>query len=246
MKKPLILLIVLVIVGIIIWKFNSKTVVAPQVGEQNPPSTTVVPSNEPFVPISEKTKVSEKVSEYKNGELGFAVKYPSLWKVEESPYSVTFVTPVDVSSKNSVSKLESKIEAISGKCSFPPVTTIKERVSTKIAVLPANMISMSNSVQGKNYFDRMYTLQKGSVCYVFSFSSISLNPSTKGFSGGEVQQVNVNNKAIIEKTLSEAMNFPLRVNFVLSAERQAPSGNSEHPLVKSVLHTFNGRLIGEG
>ncbi|MEK7213874.1 MAG: hypothetical protein AAB637_02050 [Patescibacteria group bacterium] len=221
MKKPLILLIVLVIVGIIIWKFNSKTVVAPQVEEQNPP-TTVAPSNEPFVPISEKTKVSDKVSEYKNGELGFTVKYPSLWKVEESPYSVTFVTPVDTSSKNSINKLESKIAIISGKCSFPPVTTIKERVITKIAVLPANMISMSNSVQGKNYFDRMYTLQKGTVCYVFSFSSISLNPSSKGFSGGEVQQVNANNKAIIESTDTQFKDLVKSFAFVIG-----PAGMDE-------------------
>lgn len=221
MKKPLILLIVLVIVGIIIWKFNSKTVVAPQVEGQNP-STTVAPSNEPFVPISEKTKVSEKVSEYKNGELGFAVKYPSLWKVEESPYSVTFVTLIDTSSKNSVNKLESKVEVVSGKCSFPPVTTIKERTTTKIAGLSANMISMSNSVQGQNYFDRMYTLQKGTVCYVFSFSSISLNPTAKGFSGGEVQQVNVNNKAIIESTDLQFKDLVKSFAFVIG-----PAGEDE-------------------
>lgn len=195
MKKPIILLIVLVVIGLIIWKFNSNTVVSPQGGDQ-----TTLPESTTTVAVSEQTKVSDKISEYKNGELGFSVKYPVLWKFAELPASVTFNAPIDTSSKNSVNNLESKVEVIAGKCSFPPVTTIKERATVKFGVLSFNMISMSNSVQGKNYFNRMYTLQKDSICYVFTYSSITLNPTSKGFSGGEIQQVNVNNKAIVEAT----------------------------------------------
>ncbi len=53
------------------------------------------------------------------------------------------------------------------------------------------------------------------------------------------------NKALIEKTISESLNFPLRIHFVLTAE-MAQAEDSDHPLIKSVLQTFHGRVIKEG
>ena len=51
------------------------------------------------------------------------------------------------------------------------------------------MISMSNTVQGRNYFNRMYTLQKDSVCYYFTFSSITSSPTSKGYTGAAAQNL---------------------------------------------------------
>lgn len=224
MKKSIILLVVLVVVGLIIWKFNSKTYVQ-QIGDQSATSTlnltTPLPTSAP-VQASEKTKVSDKVSEYKNGELGFSVKYPTPWKIEESSSGITLNAPLDESSKNTVNKLESKIDVVSGKCAFPPVTTIKERTTAKFNGLSFNMISMSNSVQGRNYFNRMYTLEKDSICYVFSFASVTLSPSSKGLSGGQVQQVNVNNKAIVDSTDLQFKDMVKSFSFVVS-----PKGEDE-------------------
>jgi DNA polymerase-3 subunit gamma/tau len=53
------------------------------------------------------------------------------------------------------------------------------------------------------------------------------------------------NKAIIEKIMSEILNSPLRINFMLTAERVYSDAN-DHPLIKSVLQTFHGRVIKEG
>ena len=54
------------------------------------------------------------------------------------------------------------------------------------------------------------------------------------------------NKALIEKTVSESLNSPLRIHFVLTAERAHSEEGSDHPLIKSVLQTFHGRVIKEG
>ena len=56
---------------------------------------------------------------------------------------------------------------------------------------------MSNTVQGRGYFNRMYSLQKGDVCYMFSFASITLAASSKNLTGSNATQAQNNNKAII-------------------------------------------------
>lgn len=190
MKKSLSIIIVLVVLGLGVWYFGgdkSKTPV-----DDGSMSPTV------SAPVSETTKVSDKLSEYKNEELGFSVKYPSVWEKTVGDNMVNFVIPTSKSVTNTLGKLESKIVVTSGKCAFPPVTTVKERKTITSGNLSFNMISMSNSVQGINYFDRMYSLQNEGVCYVFSFSSITLNPTTKGIKGSEATQVTNNNKAIVE------------------------------------------------
>ena len=57
---------------------------------------------------------------------------------------------------------------------------------------------MSNSVQGTNYFDRMYSQQRDSTCYTLAFSSVTASPASEGFKGSEATQVANNNKAIVE------------------------------------------------
>lgn len=190
MKKPLIIVIVLVILGAAVWYF----------GGNKAPSTTATPSVTPGVSavVSETTKVSDKLLEYKNEELGFSVKYPLNWEKTVTDAAATFTIPAGKEGTHTVAKLEAKVAVQSGKCSFPPVTTVKDRSTLKSGTLNFNMISMSNSVQGRNYFDRMYSQQRDGICYILSFSSVTLNPTTKGYKGSEATQMTNNNKAIVD------------------------------------------------
>ncbi len=191
MKKPLIIVIVLIIIGLGVWFMGGKKVSAPATTTTDIPTTV-------SAPLSETKKVTDKLSFYKNEELGFSVKYPSTWDAGVSDNGSTFVIPISKSDTNTLKKLEAKIVVTSGKCAFPPVTTIKDRSTLKSGDLSFNMISMSNTVQGINYFDRMYSLQKDTICYTFGFSSITQSPANKGVKGSEATQITNNNKAIVD------------------------------------------------
>lgn len=53
------------------------------------------------------------------------------------------------------------------------------------------------------------------------------------------------NKAIIEKCMSELFNANLRVNFILSDESRQKEANGNNPFIKSALDMFQGRVIKE-
>jgi hypothetical protein len=150
--------------------------------------------------VSETVKVSSKLTEYKNSELGFGVQYPSAWNRGESSTGVNFVVPIDKDTVTTMAKLEAEISTFSGKCAFPPVTTVKERKSVTLGDKSFNMITLSNTVQNRSYFNRMYSYQKDNICYIFAFSSISYAPASKGLSGSNVVQAENNNKALINTT----------------------------------------------
>ncbi len=202
MKKSIIIVVVIVVLGLIIWSIGKNG----NPGDINNPSqnTNNGTSTAPTVsaPVTETTKISDKLAEYKNQELGFAVKYPTTWEPGTSASGIRFIIPTgkaDQKTKtNTIARLEAEITVISGKCSFPPVTTIKERKTVVYGTISFNMISMSNSVQGSNYFDRMYSQQKGNICYTFRFSSVTESPTAKGFKGSEATQMANNNKALVE------------------------------------------------
>lgn len=196
MKKPIVIIVVLIIIAALAWTLGGNKGGSSMTASS---TDTVLPSTS-SAPVSETTKVGDKLLEYKNEELGFSVKYPSTWETGASNASVLFIVPIAKSTSNTVKKLEPRITVNSGKCSFPPVTTIKDRGPVTVGNLTFNMISMSNSVQGNNYFDRMYSLQKDSICYIFSFSSITASPAASGFKGSESTQAANNNKAIIDST----------------------------------------------
>ncbi len=192
MKKPLIIIIVIVILGIVVWYLGGNKPSTPT------PSPTPSESATVSAPVSETVKVNDKLSEFKNEELGFSVKYPSAWEKTAGDTGVTFTIPTGKADTNTIGKLEAKIQVASGKCAFPPVTTVKERTTMKSGDLNFNMISITNSVQGRTYFDRIYSLQKDNICYYFNFSSIALNPTSKGYKGSEATQMTNNNKALVD------------------------------------------------
>ncbi len=213
MKKIIALFIVVLIIGLVIWKFNSGISIPESAYKE---STTTIST-------SQTVKVSDKLSEYKNDELGFSVKYPTSWESLESSSNVAFVISTnETTEKNTIGKLEAKIDVISATCTFPPVTTIKERNTIKVGDLSFNMISMSNTVQGRNYFNRMYSLQKDSICYYFTFSSITSSPTNKGYTGADAQKVGARNLSLVDMADSQFKDMVKSFTFVIG-----PTGKDE-------------------
>lgn len=197
MKKTLILLIIgLVIVGGAYSAMKSDKTP----GDPNTPSLTsddTKKGEQVSVPVTETTKVTSKISEYQNAELGFSLKYPSSWERADGDTSVSFVMPIDQSQVSTVATLKADVNVYASKCAFPPVTTVKERSSVTFGTKTFNMISMENNVQGRSYFNRMYSLQKDNICYMFSFASIAQSAASKGLKGSNLTQAQNNNSAII-------------------------------------------------
>lgn len=215
MKKIIILVVLLAIVGAVVWKFNSTNT--------GPSSNNDNDKEEVKVPTSQTVKVSDKLSEYKNDELGFAVNYPTTWERGEAANNVTFsVITENEKEKNTIGNLQSKIDIISGKCTFPPVTTVKERDVLKVGDLSFNMISIANAIQGRNYFSRMYSLQKDSICYFFTFTSVVLSPTSKGFVGADAQAVGARNTMLVDTTDAQFKDMVKSFKFVVG-----PAGQDE-------------------
>jgi hypothetical protein len=195
-KKLLIviLIIVVVILAIMAMRSGDSQPGTPDGSTVSAPTSEAKPGT--AVAVSETTKVSASLSEYQNAELGFSVKYPSTWEREDANAGVSFIIPVDSTQVSTVATLQANIQALSGLCAFPPVTTVQSRETIKVGTYKFNMISMTNTVQSRVYSNRMYSLQQGDICYMFSFASIALSPSSKGLTGSNMIQAQNNNKAI--------------------------------------------------
>lgn len=180
-------IVAVIIIALVIWYSRS--------GSGTPTPADQVNTN--VVAVTETTKVSSKTSEYKNSELGFSVQYPTPWEVDKTNTGVTFIMPIDQAQVSTVAKLQADINVVP-KCAFPPVVTVKDRGTLKAGANTFNMISMSNTVQSRGYFDRMYSLSANGVCYMFHFASITLAPSSKNLTGSSATQAQNNNKAIID------------------------------------------------
>lgn len=209
MKKIITLILVIIIAGAVIWKFNASST-----------NTSDNGKDEASVPTSQTVTVSTKISEYKNDELGFSVKYPTAWEKLEASNNVSFLIPVDSKEKNTIGKLEAKVDIFSGKCAFPPVTSVKERSTLAVGDMNLNMISIANTVQGKNYFNRMYSLQKDTVCYFFTFASITSSPSSKGFTGADLQTVAAKNTVLVDAADTQFKDMVKSFKFVVGAAGQ--------------------------
>ncbi|MDB5258885.1 MAG: hypothetical protein JWO73_93 [Candidatus Taylorbacteria bacterium] len=213
MKKSIIIVVVLIVIGLVAWYFNGHT--ADKVAPGTSSDTTINIANPTSV-----EKVSDKLSSYKNEELGFSVQYPTAWTNEASPSGVIFTAPTKVADigENTISKLQVNIDVVPGSCTFPQVTTIKERDSIKVKDAAFSMIAMSNASQGREYFNRMYSTPKGSICYMFNFSAITSNPSTKGLSAADAAKATENNKAAITAADTAFKNLVKSFQFVVSAD----------------------------
>ena len=193
MKKLIIVIIIVIlaIIGISAYRGSSTST------DSDTREPTKNSSSTPSVLVSDTNKISNVLSEYQNAELGFSVKYPTVWERAEADLGISFIMPIDKKQVSTVAKLQGDIAVGSGKCAFPPVTTIKDRATLVVGANTLNTISMANTVQGRAYFNRMYSLQKGTICYMFTFSSIALDPASKGLTGSNITQAQNNNKAVI-------------------------------------------------
>lgn len=225
MKKSTLwsILIAIVIIIVIVWirRSGSNTPVPNETGD-NSGTTTVSVS----APVTETTKISAKTSKYENAELGFSVNYPTTWEVDNNNTGVAFIMPIDKTQVSTLAKLEADISVSGSKCAFPPVTTIKDRGTLAVGNSTLSMISMSNTVQGRAYFNRMYSLQQGPVCYIFSFASITLAPENKSMTGSTLIQAQNNNKAIVATADTDFINMVKSFTFV-----QGPAGIDETKVV---------------
>jgi hypothetical protein len=195
----IVVVVILVVICIIWLSARHSSTASPAVSflSSGASAPTSMASGTIPVAVSETTKVSGSLSSYENAELGFSVKYNSAWEEEETNSGVNFIIPIDKSQVSTVATLQAIIQVLSGTCAFPPVTTIKDRGTIKVGNDPLNMISMSNTVQGRGYFNRMYSLQHGNICYMFSFASITQASSSKGLTGSDATQAENNNKAMV-------------------------------------------------
>ncbi|MCL5782124.1 MAG: hypothetical protein M1459_02065 [Patescibacteria group bacterium] len=184
-----VLAIIVVVVIVISGKGGNST---PAINTENSPTETTTP-----VPVSETTKVSSTLSEYKNDELGFSVKYPNTWEKDEANSMITFVIPLDKSQVSTIASLQANINVTAGTCLFPPLSSIKDRSKITVGDLSFNTITISNTVKDRQYYSRIYSLQNGDVCYMFYYNAISYSPATKNLKGSEATQANNNNRAII-------------------------------------------------
>ena len=217
-KNIVIAIVVIIVIALVIWYAagsGSSSNNQPELG---------VASGNPSVPVavSETTKASGSSSLYQNAELGFSVKYPTSWEKDETNNGVQFIMPIDQSQVSTVAKLESDITVSGGKCAFPPVTTVKDRGTLAVGDSTLDMISMSNTVQGRAYFNRMYSLQSGNTCYLFTFSFIALDPTAKGLTGSNITQAQNNNKAIMTTADASFTGMVKTFAFVTT-----PAGESE-------------------
>jgi hypothetical protein len=188
MKKIIGFIIIVLVIGGLVWYGRGQG--------GNSPTGTSTPTV--WVPETETVKVSDKLSEFTNAELGFSVKYPSTWEEGKADSGVIFVVPIDKNQVSTVAKLQADINVTASKdCAFPPVTTVKDRSTVTVKDRVFNMISMTNTVQGRTYFNRMYSLKKDSICYMFSFASITQSPASKNITGSAIVQAENNNKAIV-------------------------------------------------
>jgi len=215
MKKSSIvtIIVILVIIAGIVWFGRNSG----NGGQSENPGGSPTP-----VAAVENTKVSSKTSKYENDELGFSVNYPTAWEADNTNSGVTFIIPIDQSQVSTVAKLQADITILSAKCAFPPVTTVKERQTVAVGAMNFSMISMANTVQGRDYFNRMYSLQSGNICYLFTFSAITLSPESKGLTGSNVTQAQNNNKAIVSTADGAFSDMVKSFAFV-----QAPQGKDE-------------------
>jgi len=217
-KNIIIWVIVVIVVALAIWLVSrgETPVNTPTVnGPTNTPETVQIP-------VSETTKVSGSLSKYQNAELGFSVQYPTSWQKGETPYGVQFIVPIDSTQVSTVNRLEVDVSVNSSKCNFPPVTTVEKRGTLDVGGFIMNTISMSNTVQGRSYYNKMYSLEKGGICYFFTFSYVALSPDSKGLSGSNLTQAQNNNKAI-KSTVDDAFTAMVKsLTFIVS-----PTGQEE-------------------
>ena len=117
---------------------------------------------------------------------------------------------------------------------------------------PAIKISLEN-VKGawENIINNLGRVKMSVATYLSEGEPIKLEKNIltvsfpKNYSLHKESLESKDNKAIIEKNVSEVLNADLRLNFILSTEEKQKDNSENHPFIKSALEMFNGRVIKE-
>jgi DNA polymerase-3 subunit gamma/tau len=134
-------------------------------------------------------------------------------------------------------------------------TTIKETKKQESASLTEGIkqtISLENLRNSwLNIIEKLSVIKMSVATYLNEGSPIKVENNIltvafpKDYSLHKESLERQENRAIIEKTILELFNSPLRVNFILSQE-VSPREEHKDSFIKSTLQTFKGRVIREG
>jgi DNA polymerase-3 subunit gamma/tau len=115
---------------------------------------------------------------------------------------------------------------------------------------PAGSISLDNFKQSwQNIIDGLSRVKMYVATYMSEGSPINLEHNVltvsfpKNYSLHKESLEKKENKALIEKIISELLHANLRVNFILSKESLHKDENENNPMLKSALDAFGARVI---
>ncbi len=123
----------------------------------------------------------------------------------------------------------------------PPPPVAKEDAPT----IPLDTVKDS----WQNFLDRMSKVKMYVATYLSEGSLVKLEHNTltisfpKNYSLHKESLERKENKALVEKTLSELCQANLRVNFILSKETAQRDDTENNPALKSALDAFGARVI---
>ncbi|MBM3246678.1 MAG: DNA polymerase III subunit gamma/tau [Candidatus Omnitrophica bacterium] len=129
---------------------------------------------------------------------------------------------------------------------------IKEERPAPLKEEPNNSASLDNVKDSwQNIIDNLGKLKMSVATYMTEGSPVKLANNVltvafpKNYSLHKESLETRENKAVIEKTVSELLNAQMRVNFILSQETAVREDGSDNPFIKSALDAFKGRVIRE-
>jgi DNA polymerase-3 subunit gamma/tau len=134
----------------------------------------------------------------------------------------------------------------------PPVPQVKPVPQPAPIAEPVNLVSIDDIKKiWRNIIDTLSRVKISVATYLNEGEPLKIekNILTVGFprnySLHKESLERKENKAIIEKALSEALNTSVRLHFILTNEDAHPDTGVDNPVVRNVMQTFNGRLIKE-
>lgn len=135
----------------------------------------------------------------------------------------------------------------------PPLNAKPTAVKEKIEVPePVNLVSLEEIIEGwAKIIDSLSRVKISVATYLNEGVAVKIekNILTIGFPKNYTLHKETlekkENRAIIENAFSELFNVSIRTNFILTQEKPRHDNARDNPAVRSVLETFNGRVIKE-
>jgi DNA polymerase-3 subunit gamma/tau len=134
-----------------------------------------------------------------------------------------------------------------------PAQTIKKEEEGVSYAEPTQSIPLDNIKEAwHNIIDKLGRIKMSAATYLNEGEPVNIKNNIvtisfpKNYSLHKESLDRQENKAIIEKTISELFNAKIRVNFILSDETSdKKEDNEDNPSLKSALQMFKGRVIKE-